>query len=77
MKKADYECGICGNKITESRNVIRHLQTVHGCLRYSKCKHCPQIYGDTSSCARHEEDTHGTQTEVPEIIRSKIERQEV
>ena len=75
-KSADYECGVCGQKFKESRNVIRHLKRVNECLRYSKCKHCPQIYGDTSSCARHEEDTHGTHTEVPEKIKSKIERQE-
>ena len=72
-KTADYECGVCGHKFTESRNVIRHLKRVNGCL---KCKHCPQIFGATSSCARHEEDTHGTHTEVPEKIKSKIERQE-
>ena len=75
-KTASYECGICGNKFTESRNVIRHLKKVHGCQTYTKCKHCTQIYGDNSSCARHEEDVHGTHTEVSEKIESSLELQE-
>ena len=76
MKKtASYECGIFGSKFTESRNVIRHLKTVHGCQTYTKCKHCTQIYGDTSSCARHEDDAHDTHTEAPEQVKSTIEQQ--
>ena len=74
-KTASYECGICGSKFTASRNVIRQLKTVHGCQTYTKCKHCTQIYGDTSSCARHEDDAHNTHTEAPEKVKSKIEQQ--
>ena len=33
------------------------------------------IYGDTLSFARHEEDVHGTHTEVPEKVKSSIEQQ--
>ena len=43
---------------------------------YAKCKQCTQIYGDTSSCARHEEDAHGTLTEVSEKIECSLELQE-
>ena len=75
-KTASYECGICSNKFTESRNVIRHLKTVHGCQTYTKCKHCTQIYGDTSSRARHEEDAHCTHTEVSEKTECSLELQE-
>ena len=74
-KTASYESGSCSNKFTESRSVIRHLKTVHRCQTYTKCKHCTQIYGDTSSCARHEEDAHGTHTEAPEKAKSKIEQE--
>ena len=74
-KTASYECGICGNKFTASRNLIRHLKTVHGFQTYTKCKHCTQIYGDTSSCARNEDDAHDTHKEAPEEVRSKIEQQ--
>ena len=74
-KTGSYECGICNNKFTESRSVIRHLKTVHGCQTYTKCKQCTQIYGDTLSCVRHEEDAHGTHTEAPEQIKSMIEQQ--
>ena len=73
-KTASYECGICGSKFTLSRNVILHLKTVHGCQTYTKCKHCTQIYGDTLSCARHEDDAHDTHTEAPEKVKSKIEQ---
>ena len=75
-KTADYDCGVFGSKFTESRGVIRHLKTVHGCQTYTKCKQCTQIYGDTSSCARHEEDAHGTHTEVSEKIECSLELQE-
>ena len=61
-KTANYDYGACGSKFTESRSVIRNLKTVHGCQKYTNCKHCTQIHGDTSSCARHEEDAHGTHT---------------
>ena len=44
-------------------------------VRRTKCLHCTQIYGNTSSCARHEEDAHDTQTEPPEKVKSKIEQQ--
>ena len=57
------------------RNLIQHSKTVHGCQTYTKCKQCTQIFGDTSSCARHEADAHGTHTEVPEKVKSKIEQQ--
>ena len=73
---ASYECGVCSKKLTESRNVIRHLKTFHGCQMHTKCKHCTQIYGDTSSCARHEEDAHGTHTEVSEKTECRLELQE-
>ena len=75
-KTANCDCGVCDSKFTESRSVIRHLKTIHGSQTYTKCKHCTQIYGATSSFARHEEDAHGTHTEVPKKIKSKIERQE-
>ena len=74
-KTSNYDCGVCGSKFTESRSVIRHLKIVHGCQTYTKCKHCTQIYGDTSSCARHEEDAHDTHTEPPEKVKSKIEQE--
>ena len=74
-KTASYACGICSNKFTESRSVIRHLKTVHGCQTYTKCQQCKQIYGDTSSCARNEEDAHGTHTEVSEKIECSLELQ--
>ena len=73
---ANYNCGVCGSKFTESRSVICHLKTVHGCQTYTKCKHCTQIYGDTSSCARHEEDAHGTNPEVSEKTECSLELQE-
>ena len=76
-KTASYECGTCSNKLTVSRNVIRHLKTVHGCQTFTKCKHCTQIYVDTSSCARPENDAHDTHTEAPEKFKSKIEQQQV
>ena len=72
---ADYECGQCNKKFTQSRNLIQHLKTVHRCQTYAKCKQCTQIYGDTSWCARHERDAHGTHTEAPEKVKSKIEQQ--
>ena len=76
MKKtADYECEQYNKKFTQSRSLIQHLKTLHGCQTYAKCKHCTQIHGDTSSCARLEKDAHGTHTEVPEKIESKIEQQ--
>ena len=75
-KTANYDCGVCGSKFTESRSVIRHLKTVHGCQTYTKCKHCTQIYGDTSSCARHEEDAHGNHPEVSEKTECSLELQE-
>ena len=75
-KTARYERGICSNQFTESKNVIRDLKTVHGCQTYTKCKHCTQIYGDTTSCARHEEQAHRTHTEVPEQIECNLELQE-
>ena len=75
-KTADYECGQCNKKFTQSRNLIQRLKRVHRCRNYAKCKHCTQIYGDSSSCARHEEDAHGTHTEVPEKIECSLELQE-
>ena len=75
-KTASYECGQCNKKFTQSRNLIQHLKTVHGCQTYTKCKHCTQIYGDTSSCARHEEDAHGTHTDVSEKTECCLELQE-
>ena len=75
-KTADYECGQCNKKFTQSRNLIQHLKTVHRCQTYAKCMQCTQIYGDTSSCARHEEDAHGTHTEVSEKIECSLELQE-
>ena len=74
-KAADYKCRQYKKKITQSRNLIQHLETVQGVLTYAKCKQCTQIYGDSSSCARHEDDAHGTHTEVPEKVKSNIEQQ--
>ena len=71
-KTADYECGQCNRR----RNLIQHLKTVHRCQTFAKCKQCTQNYGDTSSCARHEEDAHGTHTEVSENIECSLELQE-
>ena len=73
-KTAVYDFGVCGSKFTESRSVIRHLKTVHGCQTYTKCKLGTQICGDISSFAIHEEDAHGTHTEVTEKGESKIEQ---
>ena len=75
-KTASYECGQCNKKFTQSRNLIQHLKTVHGSQTYTKCKHCTQIYGDTSSCARHEEEAHGTHPEVSEKTECNLELQE-
>ena len=75
-KAASYECGQGNKKFTQSRNLIQHLKTVHGSQTYTKCKHCTQIYGDTSSCARHEEDAHGTHREVSEKTECNLELQE-
>ena len=75
-KTANYDYGVCGSKFTESRSVIRHLKTVHGCQTYTKCKHCTQIYGDTSSCARVEDDAHGTHPEVSEKTECSLELRE-
>ena len=72
---AAYDCGVCGSKFTESRNVIRHLKTVHACQTHTKFMHCTWIYGDTSWCARHEQEAYGTDTEVPEKVRSRIVQQ--
>ena len=55
--------------------MIQHLKTVHGCQTYTKCKQCTQLYGETSSCARHEEHAHGIHTEDPEKVKGKIEQQ--
>ena len=74
-KAADYKCGQCKRNFTQSRNLIQHLKTVHGCQTYTKCKHCAQMYGDTASCDKHEKGAHGTHSEVPEKVKSKIERQ--
>ena len=74
-KAANYGCGVCGSKFTESRSVIRHMKTVHGCQTYAKCTHCTQIYGYTSSCGRHEEHALETHTQVSEKNKSKIEQQ--
>ena len=63
-------------QIHRRRSVIRHLKTVHGCQTYTKCKQCTQIYGDTLSCARHEEDAHGTHPEVSEKTECSWELQE-
>ena len=73
-KTAKYDCGVCGSKFTESRNVIRHLKTVHGCQTYTKCKHCTQTFGEESLCDKHEGDAHGTHREVRENNKSKIEQ---
>ena len=75
-KTADYECGQCNKKFSQSRNLIQHLKTVHRCQTYAKCKQCTQIYGDNSSCARNEEDAHDTKTQVSEKIECSLELQE-
>ena len=74
-KTANYDCGICGSKFTESRSVIRYLKTVHGCQMYTNCKHCTQIFGDKYLCDKHEGDAHGTHIEIRENKKSKIEQQ--
>ena len=51
------------------------MKRVHGCQTYAKRRQCTQTYGDTSSCARHEENAHGTHTDVLEKVNSKIEQQ--
>ena len=61
-KTADYECGQCNKKFTQSKNLIQHLKTVQRCQTYAKLKQCKQIYGDNSSCARNEEDSHFKQS---------------
>ena len=70
-KAADYKRGNCEKKFFQSRNFIQRLKTVHGFQTYTKCKQCTQIFGDTSSCVRHENHAHGTHTEVSEKVKSK------
>ena len=80
-KTAAYVCGVCGSKFTESRSSIRHLKTDLD-VRCTQSASIVQefinfhVYHTTSSCDKHEKDAHGTQTEVPEKDKSKIERQE-
>ena len=66
-----FHCGHCPTGFTQSKNLLRHLRSVHKMTNQFRCSSCPTFYGCSVALSTHEKEMHSTENvkrSLPEDI---------
>ena len=56
-----FHCGHCSTGFTQSKNLLRHLRSVHKMTNQFRCSSCPTFYGSSAALSTHEKEMHSTE----------------
>lgn len=56
-----FHCGHCATGFTQSRNLLRHLRSLHKMINQFRCSSCPTFFGCSAALSTHERELHLTE----------------